>query len=157
MLRKPICPVTLATLYEQGEPLKNIATQFDCDLTTIGRRAAELGLRHPNSPKLKKRRMHAEFRERNVIGRYQSGESLISIAESINTSVEMLTRYLKRSGIKLRSRAEQVALTMERYGTRLYKKETRLYVYERDAYGLVTKVKVYQNKSRKPVELYTAL
>ena len=156
MLRKPICPETLATLYEQGEPLKNIATRFDCDLKTICRHAGELGLRHPNSPVQRKKRVHAEFRERNVIGRYQNGESLIEIAESINTSAEMLTRYLKRSGIKLRSRAEQVTLTMERYGTRLYKKETRLYVYERDAYGLVTKVKVYQNKSRKPVEFYTA-
>ena len=157
MLRKPICPATLAILYEQGEPLKNIATRFDCDLKTISRRANELGLRHPNAPSLKKKRVHTEFRERNVIGRYQNGESLMAIAESINTSAEMLTRYLKRSGIKLRSRSEQLALTMERYGTRLHKKETRLYVYERDAYGLVTKVKVYQNKSRRPVELYTAL
>jgi transposase-like protein len=150
MLRKPICPETLAVLYEQGESLKNIATRFDCDLKTITRRAAELGLRHPKAPSERKKKVHAEFRERNVIEHYQNGESLIELAESFNTSAEMLTRYLKRSGIKLRSRAEQVALTMQRYGTRFYKKEARLYAYERDAYGLVTKIKVYQNNNRKP-------
>ena len=157
MLRKPICPETLSTLYKQGESIKNIATQFDCDLKTITRRAAELELRHPKAPSERKKRVHTNFRERNVIERYQKGESLTELAESLSTSAEMLTRYLKRSGIKPRSRSEQGALTMKRYGTRLHKKETRLYVYERDAYGLVTKVKVYKNKSRKPVELHTTL
>ena len=157
MLRKPICPEILAMLYERGETLKNMATRFDCGLNTISRRADELGLKHPNSPRKKQKQMHAKFRQLNALDRYRNGESLMELAAAGNTSVEVVQRYLKRNGVKPRTRCEQVAATMEKYGTRFHKKETRLYTYERDAHGLVTKIKVYQNKSRKPVELHIAL
>ena len=158
MLRVPICPEILAALYEAGENITKIADRFSCDNKTIRRRAAELGLRHPNSPQQKQKRVYQTLREINAIERYETGESMMALAAAGNTSIDVLRPYLIRNGVKIRTRAEQTAATMAKYGMRFPKRKTlknmRLYVYERDAYGLVTKVKIYQDDNPKPIVRY---
>ena len=151
MLRTPICPYALATLYKDGETLKNIAILFDCDLRTIRRRAERLGLRHPNSPKQRRKKMDTTLHQINSIERYKDGESLMELAADGNTSIDVVRGYLVRNDVKIRTRIEQAKRTLAQYGTRSPKTATRLYVYERDASGLVTAIKIYFNKSRKPV------
>ena len=99
--------------------------------------------------------MDTTLRHINAIERYQKGESLIALAASADASVKTVRNYLMRNGVKIRSRVEQVAATMEKHGTRFYKTETRLYVSKRDAYGLVTELKVYRNNNRKPIILFS--
>ena len=151
MLRTPICPYLLAKLYKDGETIKNIAARFDCDLRTIRRRAERLGLRHPNSPQQRRKKMDTALRQINVIDRYEDGESLMELAASGDTSVDVVRGYLVRNDVEIRTRIEQAKRTMAQHGTRSPKTATRLYVYERDASGLVTAIKIYFNKSRKPV------
>ena len=154
MRRKPICPNTLATLYDIGETLENIAAQFDCDMKTIRRRADTLGLRHPHAPQRRRKQMDESLSEINVIERYQKGDSLMELAADGNTSVDVVRRYLERNSIKIRTRTEQVASTMEKYGTRFHKNETRLYRCKWDANGLISQVAFYRNKSRRPVIIF---
>lgn len=154
MLKKPICPDTLTKFYGDCETLENIATWFDCDKKTIRRRAKELGLRHPNSPKQRRRKMDAKLCQINAIARYKAGDSLMELAEVGGTSVDVVRGYLKRKGVKIRTRVDQIALTMAKYGTRFHRNEVRLYVYKRDRYGLVTEGKYYQNNNREPVIVF---
>ena len=151
MLRTPICPYLLAKLYKNGETIKNIAARFDCDLRTIRRRAERLGLRHPNSPDQRRKKMDTALRQINVIDRYEDGESLMELAAAGDTSIKVVRCYLVRNDVEIRTRIEQAKRTVAQYGTRSPKTATRLYVYERDASGLVTAIKIYFNKSRKPV------
>ena len=151
MLRRPICPETLTTFYKNGETIAVIADYFQCDPKTIRRRAAKLGLQHPNAPHRKQERIYTRLDKMNAIQRYEDGESLMALAALGRTSVDVLRPYLKKKGVKIRSHIEQVAMTMAKYGTRFHAKETRLYVYERDTYGLVTDVKIYQNNNRTPI------
>ena len=156
MLRVRICPDTLAILYEAGENIANIADQFGCDPKTIRRRAKALGLRHPNSPQQTRKRIEERLYQLNAIQRYQDGETLMGLAAAGDTSIDTLRAYLKRNGVKIRTLAEQTAVTMKKYSTRFHnrKENMRLYVYERDAYGLVTKVKIYQGNNPNPIVRY---
>ena len=150
MLKKPICPNTLASFYDIGEAIEVIAEFFDCDPKTIRRRAAEYGLRHPNSPRRKQERIYARLDRLNAIGRYENGESLMALAAMGRTSVDVVRPYLKKQGVKIRSRVEQVALKMAKYGKRFHKNE-QLYFYKRDAYGLVSEIHIYVNNNPTPI------
>ena len=154
MLRKPICPDRLKTLYASGETLKQIADRFDCTDKTVSRRARELGLQHPKAPERKHEDTEASLVRVNALERYQNEETLREIAKAAGTSVEGVRIYLIRNGVKIRTRAEGIAATMQKYGTRFHKTESRLYVCKRDTYGLVTEVKMYRNKSRSPVVIW---
>ena len=140
-------------LYADGGCIKDIADRFDCDPKTIRRRAEELDLQHPNSPKQKRRNIDTALDEMNAIGRYESGVSLMGLAAAGRTSVDVVRSYLQRRGVKIRTRVQQVAETMRKYGTRFHshKNEMRLYAYKRDDYGLVTEVRIYQNNNPKPI------
>ena len=154
MQRKPICPDTLKRLYASGETLKQIAKRFDCDKKTIHRRSKELGLRHPSSPQQRRREMDTTLHQLETIERYKKGESLMALAKSESTCIDVVRRYLERNGVHIRTRVEQTAETIKIHGTRFHKTESRLYVCKRDSYGLVTEVKVYLNKSRKSVKIW---
>ena len=154
MPRKPICPNALRTAYASGETLKQIADRFDCTDRTVWKHARELGLQHPKAPKRRHEDTEASLVRINAIQRYKDGESLRAIALPVGVSTEGLCSHLRRNGVKIRTRVEGTRATMQKYGTRFHKTETRLYICKRDPYGLVTEVKMYQNKARRPVKIW---
>lgn len=151
MLRVPICQNKLIIFYSIGASLEEIATYFSCNEKTIRERAKELGLVHPCSPKERSKKMAAKLDASKTVERYEGGDSLQVIAVDADTSVEVVRPYLKRKGVKIRSRGEQVASTMRKHGTRFHKTGTCVYEYERDRDGLVTRIKKFYNESQKPV------
>lgn len=151
MLRVPICENRLIIFYSIGASLEEIAAHFGFNEKTIRERAKELGLVHPGSPKERSKKMAAKLDASKSVERYENGDSLQAIAEDADTSVEVVRPYLKRKGVKIRSRGEQVASTMHKHGTRFHKTGTCVYEYERDRDGLVVRIKKYVNESRNPV------
>ena len=151
MLRVPICENRLIIFYSIGASLEEIATYFSCNEKTIRERAKELGLVHPGSPKERCRKMAAKLDASKAVQRYDGGDSLQTIATDADTSVEVVRPYLRKKGVKIRSRGEQVASTMRKHGTRFHKTGTCVYEYERDRHGLVVRIKKYYNESSKPV------
>lgn len=154
MKRKPICENTLAMMYETGEPLELIAEHFGRGKPCISNHAKRLGLSHPNAPNRKGKYAYERFARLRLIERYENGESLKALARKAKSDCRIVREYLTNNGVRIRSRLEQIEITMKTQGTifvdrRVYQRDdSRLYVSERDKYGLVTKTWVYRNGSK---------
>ena len=109
--------------YENGETIAVIADYFQCDPKTIRRRAKELGLRHPNSPHRRQKRIYTRLDKMDAVQRYEQGESLMGLAALGKTSVDVVRPYLRKRGVKIRTRVEQAAMAMAKYGTRFHAKD----------------------------------
>ena len=149
----PIDEMDLRNAYTAGEKIADIARRYACDPKTVRRHAKLLGLQHPKAPKRRTETIHAYFKEKKVIERYLDGDSVLYLAETTHRSPEMIIRYLQRNNVKMRTRAEQNAETLRKYGTRFYR-DPRRYEYVRDRYGLVTQMKVWFGNRKKPI-IYT--